>query len=105
MNDHKEVEGAHHPELRRFVVESDEPKEKSDHRNVEEHKGAAGVFVRHGAQNIEKTPLVLVHGVEFMREQRRKREVEEEVEQRSSYSVMSVMWGVTLPLRCLDATP
>ena len=80
MNDHKEVECAHHPKLHRFVTKGDEPKEQGDHRNVEEDKGTPRRVIGHGAQHKEETPFVLMNSVEFVSEQRRKREVEEEVE-------------------------
>ena len=66
MDDHEEVECAHHPKLHHFITKGDEPKEQGDHRNVEEDEGAAGVFIRHGTKDEEETPFVLMDSVEFV---------------------------------------
>ena len=74
----------------RFVRVGDEPEEKSNKRNMEQYEGATRGFVGHVAKNVEDAPFALMHGVEFVRKEYRKREIEDKVENKFRYLVSRV---------------
>lgn len=83
VDHHKYVEAEHRPEPRALSGVRGEPQEHGEERDVAEDERAAGRCVGHGAKDEEQPPLVLMNGVEFVRHQGCKGEVEEKISQTS----------------------
>lgn len=99
MDYHEHVEAEHRPEPCALIGVRGEPQEHGEERDVDEDERAAGRLVGHRAQDEEQPPLVLVHGVEFVGDEPREREVEQEVgslsHKRSRVAERGITLGIT----------
>lgn len=79
MDNSEEAEGKRGPKPHCFIGMGDKPDDQGKERHMEQDESAAGRLGGHATQDEEQTPFALVHGIEFVGEERRTHDVEYEV--------------------------
>ena len=79
VDDHEYVKPKQRPVPDFYIRVCGEPQEYGEERDVDEDEGTTSRLIRHRAQDEKEPPLVFMDCIEFVGNEAREREVEEEV--------------------------
>ncbi len=78
VDDHEYVKPKQRPVPNSYIRVCGEPQEHGEERDVDEDEGTTGRLIGHRAQDGKEPPLVFMDCIEFVGNEAREREVEEE---------------------------